>query len=67
MSAGPKLLAGFVLVPEIGASAHDMKEYSGGKSPGVKGRIFRYARKITNKETMAKVVATSPRRTVQVL
>jgi hypothetical protein len=41
MRAGPSVRAGFVLVPETGDSAHTMKEKSGGKIAGVKGRSGR--------------------------
>lgn len=36
MTSGPRLCAGFMLIPEMGASAHTMMAYRKGKSNGVK-------------------------------
>lgn len=56
-----------MLLPEIGDSAHTMREYSGGKIAGVKGLIFRKAKKIVNREIIVNVVPTSLNSTVMVL
>ena len=65
MTAGPKLLAGFVLVPEIAASKGTMMAYRNGNINGVNLRICLNPIKITRSETIVNVVITSPSNTVE--
>ena len=60
MTAGPKLRAGFVLVPEISASSGIMIAYRTGKMAGVYARISLNPMNIISNETMVNVVITSP-------
>src|SRR6185369_478778 len=57
---GPRLRAGFVLVPDTDASKGTMTAYKNGNIAGVKLRMFRNARNKHSPVTMAKVVTASP-------
>jgi hypothetical protein len=64
MTAGPRLRAGFVLVPEMAVSNGTIMAYRIGKIAGVYLRICLNPRKTMRRETIVKVVVTSPRNTV---
>src|SRR5512140_3666372 len=59
MIAGPKLRAGFVLVPDIGASRQTITAYRNGNIAGVNGRTFRNPRNRHRPVTIVKVVIAS--------
>ena len=61
--AGPRLRAGFVLVPEIADSSGTRIAYRNGITNGVNRRTSRRPRKTQRVATSAKVAATSPRTT----
>ena len=60
MIAGPRLRAGFVLVPVTGDSAYTIMAYKNGNSAGVYGRSYRKPRNIHNPAIIRKFVSASP-------
>ncbi|HWA35115.1 MAG TPA: hypothetical protein VG737_13335, partial [Cyclobacteriaceae bacterium] len=66
ITAGPRLRAGFVLVPEMDASNGTMIAYKIGNNAGVYLRVDLNPMERINSVTMTNVVTTSPSKTIAI-